>query len=441
MALRLAVISDLHLAADRPRMLSRTARLARFLDHLPSRAAADERLELLIAGDFVDFLATKPWASFTADPAAAVEKLERTIASNTDVFEALGRFLAGGHPCTVLVGNHDLELALPAVQDALLRHLGTDPHRLRLLLDGEAFRAGGLLVEHGNRYDGANANDQAGLRALASAASRGESPQHPMLPSPGSRLVERVINPLKERYPFLDLLKPQGALTALLLFAFEPALGHQVRHLAALARAGFRHADDPWRPGPHAHGTLPASDPELEKAFDGDLEALKHVHHHVPIHEWVSLVVRPEADGLAAILDRGESIPPARLHAIRVALRRLLLDDRSAAPDGPTGAWGTEAKRMIEGSGGTISCVVMGHTHLARHVGPPDLAWYVNTGTWADVVRVPMEAMEDGSADEALEAFLRALHRDERPEIPATWADLRVEADGRVSRARLESWS
>jgi len=420
-------------------MISRPERLARFLAELPGRLQADERLRLVIGGDFVDFLAAPPWRAFTADPREAVAKLEATARDErfAPIFDGLGRLLAAGTPVDLLIGNHDLELALPPVRDALLARLGTTPDRLRFHTSGAALRIGGLLVEHGNRYDGANANDWEDLRAIASALSRFETPSHHLDASPGSRLVEHVVNPLKARYPFIDLLKPQGELTALLLFAFEPSLERHAERIASILR-GARLRGIDRRSTRHACSQIEEHDDELAAVFGQSYVELRAARHHVPLHAWVDFALERDTHGLAGRLERGEKIPPHQLRAIRLALQRLLLDDRSAAPDGPIGHQGREAARILASSGGAIDTVVMGHTHLARHVGPPDRARYVNTGTWADVVRVPTEAMTD---DDALAAFLADLHADRRPEVPATWADVRLEADGRVARARLETWS
>src|SRR5262249_10887654 len=149
-----------------PFMMSRPDRLARFLDSLPSRRAPDEALELVIAGDFVDFLAMTPHEAFTANPDVAAAKLVETMAPVSPfppVCDPLGRLIAGGHRVTAILGNHDVELVYPQVQDALLSRLGATPHALRMLDDGRALRIGGALIEHGNRYDGANVNDQDGL--------------------------------------------------------------------------------------------------------------------------------------------------------------------------------------------------------------------------------------------------------------------------------------
>jgi UDP-2,3-diacylglucosamine pyrophosphatase LpxH len=218
-------------------MMSRPERLAAFLESLPASLLDDETLELVIAGDFIDFLAIPEQASWTPDPYAARDKLVRTMTGSSvfaPVFAALARLVEAGHRITILIGNHDVELALPQVQDALLAQLGASRHQVLFVDDGRAYRIGRALIEHGNRYDGANVNDWTGLRVIASALSRGEEPPVALKVSAGSLIVENVINHIKPRYPFIDLLQPQGELVALLLVAFEPALAWQADKLARI---------------------------------------------------------------------------------------------------------------------------------------------------------------------------------------------------------------
>jgi UDP-2,3-diacylglucosamine pyrophosphatase LpxH len=54
-ASRIFVISDLHLGGDAPTMMLRPEALAAFIDALPEDHRDSKSLELLIAGDFVDF--------------------------------------------------------------------------------------------------------------------------------------------------------------------------------------------------------------------------------------------------------------------------------------------------------------------------------------------------------------------------------------------------
>jgi calcineurin-like phosphoesterase family protein len=160
-ARRVIVISDLHLGGSKSVMMSRPGRLVRFLRGLPHQAKSDEKLELVIAGDFVDFLTIDPLASWTPKPDVARKKLNDTMDGELfgPVFDALLELVRSGCALTILLGNHDLELALPVAQEALWRRLSADPHQVLFLVDGRAYRVGGLLIEHGNRYDGANAND------------------------------------------------------------------------------------------------------------------------------------------------------------------------------------------------------------------------------------------------------------------------------------------
>ena len=255
-ATRVMIISDLHLGGVAPYMMSQPQHLAAYLAWLPTITAADETLELVIAGNVIDFLAIPAYASWTPDPQQACAKLRQTLEGPfAPVFAALAGYLATDHRrrLTILLGNHDLELGLPAVQAMLLQALGGRRHQVAWVDDGRAYRLGGVLIEHGNRYDGANLNDWNGLRSLRSAQSRHEAPPWPVQlnVSAGSEIVTHVINPLKCRYPFVDLLQPQNTLVALLLLAFEPellwdmpkiarALWGQSRHSSAIRTAGNR---------------------------------------------------------------------------------------------------------------------------------------------------------------------------------------------------------
>lgn len=443
---RAIVISDLHLGGAAPAMMSRPALLASFIDSLPARgqgeSAPGAALELVIAGDFVDFLAVTPHASWTPDPALARDKLERTMRRSpfAPVFEALGRHLEGGHRLTVLLGNHDVELGLPPVQAALLEQLGATPHQVLFVADGRAHRIGGALIEHGNRYDGANANDWDGLRAIASALSREETPSVELQVSAGSRLVHEVVNPIKQRYPFIDLLQPQGELLALLLFALEPSLRWEWEKLAWLLRG--RRLEGKNRGGLQPGATrevgyspLDAEDPGLRAAFGEAYDELLRPREEIAAREWASIVFTPKDDGLAAIFARGGQISPKRLLQIRAVLRELLLSDTSDRLDGPAGQYGEAARRLI-GAGKGIEAVVMGHTHLPRQRKVGEGGTYLNTGTWVDRFRVPAAALAD-NGDQELEAFLRAMAGDKRSPLPPTYGELWVNEEGRVTLAEV----
>jgi UDP-2,3-diacylglucosamine pyrophosphatase LpxH len=256
------VISDLHLggepSSDRSvgfQMCPPRARrrLARFIDWVAKAPAPknenDPITELVINGDFLDFLAEQPFKPFTPGQ-AAVDKLHQAI-SNIDsdisqeerVFEALHRLVDRGHNLTILIGNHDVELSLPPVRRALQDKITQGkPARIEFLYDGEAYVVGDLIIEHGNRYDGWNLVSQGQLRAYRAALSRSEQTVNFVAP-PGSFLVTNVMNTLKERYRFIDLLKPENE-------AVLPILIEAPRfNCAPAACQGERLISPPLRPG------------------------------------------------------------------------------------------------------------------------------------------------------------------------------------------------
>jgi UDP-2,3-diacylglucosamine pyrophosphatase LpxH len=433
------VISDLHLGGREPRMMTHPGELAAFIRGLPNRATSNEDLELVIAGDFVDFLAIEPFAAWTPDPVAAKTKIAQTMTGFFGpIFDGLAELVANGHRLTVIVGNHDVEMALPSVQEALLERLGTRPHQVHFVDDGRAYRIGGALIEHGNRYDGANRNDWGNLRAIASALSRGEPSDTNLEVSPGSRIVERIVNKLRFRYPFINLLQPEGELLAFLLVSFEPSLKWDVDKLAQLFRAGLRKVNEKGQPPGTTQyiGYFPLDepDPELEKAYGDTYDALRRPDQQVGvIGDFGRLLV--QSDSLSELLDLGEPVPTERLQQIRLVMRRLLLGDVSASLHDDTGPYAKAAARMRTGQ---IEVVVMGHTHQARHIGSDMKAFYINTGTWADVVRVPGILLEQGT-DTELTRFLQELRTQPRRQFQPAYADLRVEADGSVTEARLVS--
>jgi len=439
---RLIVISDLHLGGTRPVMMSRPDRLVRFLRRLPRQFKSEEKLELVIAGDFVDFLTIEPWASWTPNPDIARKKIDETMNGELfgPVFDALRELLQAGCVLTILLGNHDLELALPGVQESLCRRLSAGPHQVLFLADGRAYRVGGLLIEHGNRYDGANANDWEYLRLIGSASSRAESSPVDLRTSFGSQFVVDHINPLKVHYPFLDLVQPQTELVALLLLAFEPALIWDWKRICAGRKAQLLQGENQQgrQPGKgYQIGATPLDQPdeELRYLFGSAYDQLLLAPQEAGAGTLLRAYLTNRSDSLSEIVQRGDTIPADRLRKIRVVLRRVLLNDASARLDGPTEQYGKAAEHLIK-SGDGIQAVIMGHTHLPRVV-TAGRGLYINTGTWIDRIRVPEPALQDG-ADDALTAFLNDLLHDRRPDCSPTYADALISSDGRIAEINLK---
>jgi UDP-2,3-diacylglucosamine pyrophosphatase LpxH len=305
------VISDLHLGgapgqseSERGfRMCTQGAALAGFITELCALPVGGNApaVELVINGDFVDFLAEEDepvqWTAIKEDPGRARELFLRIVQRNQPVFDALARFVGRGHTLTILIGNHDLELAFPAVRRALAEVLGQKPDvGLRFLHDGEAYAVGDALIEHGNRYDSFNMVDFDKLRHVRSLQSRGQAvPEDLRFVAPaGSQLVAEIMNPLKQHYPFIDLLKPETGAAVPLLLALAPGARRNVAKLASFALKARQHKLRgpalPALPGDIAAtgsfgGPGPASDP----FGSGGLAASDGL-----------LAAGPAADGMAA---------------------------------------------------------------------------------------------------------------------------------------------
>ena len=213
------IISDLHLGGvypdtDKPgargfRLCTQVQALADFINALAQKPPGRPKIELIINGDFMDFLAEKEpvfpyWNPFTSDTEAAIRKLEAIVQRDRLVFDSLRRLLERGHRLVIVLGNHDVELSLFQVRRRFMSILGVEGrHDFEFVYDGEAYIVGDALVEHGNRYDKFNIVDFDGLRRVRSLLSRRQQvpEKYAFNPPPGSRIVSTIINQIKEVYP------------------------------------------------------------------------------------------------------------------------------------------------------------------------------------------------------------------------------------------------
>ncbi len=446
------VISDLHLGGEYSktqagrgfRINTHVNELTEFVESL-TRAAnlRSAKVELVINGDMVDFLAEKrleteaqedgfagDWTPFTYRQEAACAKLQAIADRDLQFFKALGAFLGKGHRLTILTGNHDIELSLHPVRQKLREIIGVKPdHDYELISNGEAYPVGDALIEHGNRYDTWNAVEYGGLLRLSSFMSRKQFlPKESAFDPPvGSKLVSWVINPIKHEYKFIDLLKPETDVAVPFLLALEPGYRRilaTVARLALKSRLQRKHEPFPSRFGTDIHA-IPASastgfgspmgaflaeergeasrdDGEaaleeiLQNRLSGDaqgfLDALPPVAS-APTAEFggdistANFVDR--AVGLAKLFFSPDDADLGRrLPALLKALQALQPDrnfDRAyeAAPE-----YADAANELFDGG---FRFVLFGHTHLAKKIELRPGHWYLNSGAWTDMIRLPYE--------------------------------------------------
>lgn len=396
------VVSDLHIGgADGFQMISRETRqkLAALFRWVADQATADRDVQLVIAGDIVDFLAEEPFEAFTANEDAAAIKLRTILAASDEVWQGLA---AATKRCAVtfMLGNHDIELSFPKLRRMLLQRVGGT---VEFLCDNEAFVLGDLIIEHGNRYDGWNAVDHDGLRQLRSSSSRREPAPSPFSVQPGSELVARVMNQYKKKYPWVDLLKPETAGVIPIL----AALGGPTWKIAADAAKAA--AGAAWRQSRLGSGGTP-DDPRF--ISESKVEA---VPAPLPIDELQEVFAlfdeAPAAAASSAADGRmvGEGAVTLNEELLFRGLRRWgEKDNRSFHIDTEKKEYLTAANLLAERR---HKVIVFGHTHLAKNIELGSGARYLNSGTWADLMCIPKAIFADDehAARVAFSDFIVAL--------------------------------
>lgn len=473
------LISDLHLGGVQPatsdpndrgfRICTHGQELAKFVDAL---AAKPPSVELIVNGDMVDFLAEEEggggWLAFAAAQPDAVRKLDAIVSRDQPLFDALARFLARGHRLVLLIGNHDVELALPAVRKRLGEHLGLNGRQdFTFIYDGEAYQVGRALIEHGNRYDAFNVVDYDGLRRLRSLLSRNQPvPTAYAFAAPaGSHVVAEVMNPIKAQYRLIDLLKPENEAMIPVLMAIEPGYRSVLTRIAALGLQARKHRlAEPAMPSFAGDISAQGAASFAEESFASDISAT------TPAPDALDTILRERLGADAAramsVATRtavfAEDISARETIDRSLGLARLLLGSSRDAIDSRLPAllsavrsvqcdttFARDAECFAEYLGaakdlaaGGFDYVIFGHTHAARDVALPGGSRYLNLGTWADLILFPSHILTgpEAAALEGLRAFVEDMAAGRLSGwtsfIP-TYVKLTVAGDGTVTDAAL----
>jgi UDP-2,3-diacylglucosamine pyrophosphatase LpxH len=437
------IISDLHIGGqygkapgDRGfRINTHVKELTGFLTEVRERATnRRRRTELVINGDFVDFLAEggadgTDWRAFIESEDEAIARLDEIVKRDAGLFESVASLLEAGVAVTLLPGNHDIELTVPAVRARLREHLrATRTSGFQFVYDGEAYVIGDTLIEHGNRYDGFNVVDYDILRRYRSESSRRlpMSVDATFVAPPGSQLVEQVMNPIKKEYGFIDLLKPENDAAIPLLLALEPALARDVDriHTVMQLQAEAQSRNPIAAATPAQPGNIRATGGNTKKGTETLQQLLQRRIGAAAAMQLMALV--NEAERQAQQKERqisagkiGRALSFARMLFVekewegRVA---LLLDGFRQIQDAKLFDWSIESELCYreaaeELARGGFRNISFGHTHMPKNVELPGGAKYLNTGAWADRMRVPqtvfLEPRERGF--EALKKFATAI--------------------------------
>jgi UDP-2,3-diacylglucosamine pyrophosphatase LpxH len=420
----LYVISDLHLGGPSDfQIFNSGAELKRLIDSLCT-ISPDSKIALLINGDFVDFLAELPAMHF--DPAGAIKKLNRIAKEDpsfTPVFEALKTFANTKNRRLIInLGNHDLELALPWVRACLLAILsGGDEAacgRITFAIDGAGFpcqvgRATVLCV-HGNEVDTWNVADYETIRRFGLEVMHGR-PIDTWIPNAGSQLVIDVMNDLKRRYPFIDLLKPETQAAVPTLLALAPDQHDKLRAIGATVR---RLA---WDKIKRITGFLGSEEADLTGRTAAAIDILATRSSYVSAigvsefdrQQYAEMLLDDAEERLnrgtspmtligSDELERYLGVTSAVMKLIRgedtaEVLREALGNlhkDRSFDPSAVDETFNLLDEQVGDG----FDFLIAGHTHLARALPRKKRSgWYFNSGTWARLIKLDNRVLGDAA--------------------------------------------
>ena len=213
------VISDLHLGKGRLledgglnslEEFYYADKLVEFFQYYSSGAYRDYEVEVIINGDFLNFLQVDYKGHYLTaiTETIAVEVLKTIVAAHSPVFKAMGDFLSQPfRQITYVIGNHDQSMMFQACRDYLDQFVGK-PLQYKSII----YYVDGIHIEHGHMHEAANRMDPRKFFIK-------QGVPEPILNLPfGSHFFVELVLKIKERYPHVDKIRPFGAMIRWALF-------------------------------------------------------------------------------------------------------------------------------------------------------------------------------------------------------------------------------
>ncbi len=419
---RVEVVSDLHLGGDSDsRIFNASEELKAFIDDL-TQISGNQKTALVINGDFVDFLAGSNARHFNPDRAVEILKGITSDKEYVPVWNSLRNFVAKeGKKLIIILGNHDLELALPWVQEWLIDYLSEqkDVNRSRIRFithkGGYLCRVGKakVLCVHGNEIDAWNVTNYKALSDITSDIIQGRKPKK-WLPNAGSRLVIEIMNEVKKTYPFIDVFKPETRGAVLALLILEPKYMKDIdKFLSSFVRQGVDSLMMKF-------GLLGEENPSLDAEVVGELGISNDLMDDQLLMSEVEFAFRDgktPTDLVSEVYDDDErylgyiegfkNLLPwrvSRKKAFREFMEPLRKDTSFELADRDE-----TFRKMDRKVGSDISFLITGHTHLRRCIQRESgRGVYFNTGTWVRLLKLEEKVLNDETQMEQIFELFRA---------------------------------
>jgi len=416
------VISDTHMGGGAGAQIFDAGKLLAQTIDLLAETSPRSRVALVINGDSVDFIAEPNPVYF--DPTGAASRLERimTDIAFKPVFDSLAKFISKKRRSLIFnLGNHDLELAIPDVREQLLSILTGGDETLRgrvhLVFDGEGVHclvgSAQVLCLHGNEVDTWNICDYEELRLQARDLNLGLT-RKAWVPNAGTKMVIDIMNGVKKKFPFVDLLKPEKEAVVPTLYALDPSVKSKLSGVFSIVGrltkdsirrfAGFLEGTAGEMEIVDAAGGQQALDRVLANAFSESprkasagmdesanllLETERRFRNLEDPRDMLGSGSELETLGTGgAIVDWFRGRPKDEI--LREALEGLA-EDKSFDLDHKDATF-VEIDKLV---GRQIDFTITGHTHQRRALQRPNGRYYYNSGTWVRLIRLIPDVLGD----------------------------------------------
>jgi len=414
------VISDLHMGGEVGfQILKETNRLAGFIGWVAEQRP-NESVALILNGDILDTLAENELHGYVAIE-NATKIVERIMKDKSfiGIWNALADFVKKKNRTLIFIlGNHDLELAFPQVQRLIRKHLADNDLTAQARIEfstigaGYACRVGNATIycTHGNEVDEWNFTRYEDLSKASRRLSAGRSlGQSEWRPSAGTKMVRDVMNEVKLKYRWVDLLKPEMSAAVSVLTVLDPSVLGKLTSVAALlteSKMEKAEADARLSGGSVSAARQSVMSVEADSLLgsklleaidsgtgagalsaDAMLQQAERNLHKKPTFQ--PIAQETTLGRWQYYIDRLMGIEPEE--ALRRAVIDWIKDDQSFAFDNHDETF----NRISNTVSPDIDIIITGHTHLARSISRAGRRHYFNTGTWIRLMKFTDDMLKD----------------------------------------------